>query len=136
MDQHYKARWQQAEADLQALCKSNSAQVQSLASKLHETNEEHQQLHTAQERQLQLEAQALREVHQRELQAAQSAQENANVIQELRRRGAEQPDIQKTLWKCQLFQQSTYKAEIHELQTEMLNMKEKAEMQSHLAANV
>ena len=30
MDQHYKARWQQAEADLQALCKSNSAQVQSL----------------------------------------------------------------------------------------------------------
>ena len=41
MDQHYKARWQQAEADLKALCKSKSAQVQSLASKLHETNEEH-----------------------------------------------------------------------------------------------
>ena len=66
MDQRYKAKWQQAEADLKALCKSNSAQVQSLASKLHETNEEHQQLHTAQERQLQLEAQALRAAHQYE----------------------------------------------------------------------
>ena len=50
MDQHYKARWQQAEADLKALCQSNSAQLQSRASKLRETNEEHQQLHTAQER--------------------------------------------------------------------------------------
>ena len=136
MDQHYKARWQQAEADLKALCKSNSAHVQSLASKLHETNEEHQQLHTAQERQLQLEAQTLRAVHQRELQAAQSAQESENVIQELRRKAAEQPDIQKLLWKRQLSQQSTYRAEIHELQTEMLNMKEKSEMQSHLAANM
>ena len=29
-----------------------------------------------------------------------------------------------------------YKAEIHELHTEMLNMKEKSEMQSHLAANM
>ena len=44
MDQHYKAKWRQAEADLRALCQSNSAQMQSLASKLHETNEEHQQL--------------------------------------------------------------------------------------------
>ena len=73
---------------------------------------------------------------QRELQAAQSAQEYENVIQELRRQAAEQPDIQKLLWKRQLSQQSTYRAEIHELQTEMLNMKEKSEMQSRLAANV
>ena len=29
MDQHYKAKWQQAEADLTALCQSNSVQVQS-----------------------------------------------------------------------------------------------------------
>ena len=57
MDQRYKAKWRQAEADLKALCQSNSTQVQSLASKLQETNLEHQQLHTAQERQLQLEAQ-------------------------------------------------------------------------------
>ena len=85
MDQHYKAKWQQAEADLKALCQSNSAQVQSFASKLHETNEEHQQLHTAQERQLQLEAQALRAAHQYEQQAAQSVHEYENMIQELRR---------------------------------------------------
>ena len=136
MDQRYKARWQQAEADLKALCKSNSAQVQSLASKLHETNEEHQQLHTAQERQLQLEAQALRAAHERELQATQSAQESENVIQELRRKAAEQPDIQKLLWKRQLSQRSAYRAEIHELHTEMLNMKKKSEMQSRLAAHM
>ena len=30
MDQHYKAKWRQAETDLRALCQSNSAQVQSL----------------------------------------------------------------------------------------------------------
>ena len=34
MDQHYKTKWRQAEADLKALCQSNSAQVQSLACKL------------------------------------------------------------------------------------------------------
>ena len=27
MDQHYKAEWRQAEADLTALCQSNSAQL-------------------------------------------------------------------------------------------------------------
>ena len=136
MDQHYKAKWQQAEADLKALCQSNSAQVQSFASKLHETNEEHQQLHTAQERQLQLEAQALRAAYQYEQQAAQSVHEHENMIQELRRQADEQPDIQKLLWKRQLSQQSTYRAEIHELHTEMLNMKEKSEMKLHLAANM
>ena len=97
MDQHYKAKWQQAEADLKALCQANSAQVQPFATKVHETNAEHQQLHTAQERQLQLE---------------------------------------KLLWKRQLSQESTYRAEIHELHTELLNMKEKSEMKSHLAANM
>ena len=107
MDQHYKARWQQAKADLKSLCKSNSAQVQSLASKLHETNEEHQQLHTAQERQLQLEAQALRAAHQYEQQAAQSVNEYESLIQELRRQADEQPDTQKLLWRKQLSQQST-----------------------------
>ena len=136
MDQHCKAKWQQAEADLKALCQSNSAQVQSFASKLHETNEEHQQLHTAQERQLQLEAQALRAAHQYEQQAAQSVNECENMIQELRRQADEQPDIQKFVWKKQVSQQSTNRAEIHELHTEMLNMKEKSEMKSRLAANM
>ena len=134
MDQHYKAKWQQAEAHLKTLCQSNSAQVQSFASKMHETNEEQQQLHTAQERQLQLEAQALRAAHQYEQQAAQSVHEYENMIQELRRQADEQPDIQKLLWKRQLSQQSTYRAEIHELHTEMLNIKEKSEMKSHLAS--
>ena len=59
MDQHYKAKWRQAEADLKALCQSSSAQVQSLAVKLQEANLEHHELYTAQERQLRLEAQAL-----------------------------------------------------------------------------
>ena len=136
MDQHYKARWQQAEADLNALCKSNSAHVQSLASKLHETNEEHQHLHTAQERQLRFEAQTLRAAHQYEQQAAQSVHEYENMIQELRQQADEHPDIQKLLWKRQLSQQSTYKAEIHELHTELLNMKEKSEMKSRLAASM
>ena len=136
MDQHYKAKWRQAEADLNALCQSNSAQVQSLAAKLHQTNLEHHELHTAQERQLRLEAQALRQAQEQEHQAAQMTQEHELAIQELRRQAEEQPDIQKTLSKRHLSQQSTYKAEIHELYTEILNMREKSEMQSHLAANM
>ena len=112
-----------AEVDLKALCQSNSAQVQSFASKMHKTNEEHRKLRTAQERQLQLEAQALRKAHQYAQQAAQSAQEYENMIQELRRQADEQPDIQKLLWKKQLSQQSTYRAETHELHTELLNMR-------------
>ena len=76
MDQHYRTKWQQAEADLKTLCQSNSAQVQSLASKLQGRNLEHQQLHTAQERQLQLEAQALRQAQNEEQQAAAIAREH------------------------------------------------------------
>ena len=136
MDQHYKAKWRQAEADLKALCQSNGAHVQSLAAKLQETSMEHHELHTAQERQLRLEAQALREAQEQEQQAAQMTQEHEYAIQELRRQAEEQPAIQKTLWKRQLSRQSTYRAEIHELYTEMLNMREKSEMQLHLAANM
>ena len=58
------------------------------------------------------------------------------MIQELRCQADEQPDIQKLLWKTQLSQQSTYRAEIHELHTEMLSMKERSEMKSHLSANM
>ena len=58
------------------------------------------------------------------------------MIQELRRQADEQPDIRKLLWKKQLSQQSTYRAETHELHTELLNMKEKSEMKSRLAANM
>ena len=58
------------------------------------------------------------------------------MIQELRRQADEQPDLQKLLWKRQLSQQADYRAEIHELHTELLNMKEKSEMKLHLAANM
>ena len=136
MDQQYKAKWQQAESDLKALCKSNSAQVQSFASKMHETNVEHQQLHDAQERRIQLEAQALREAHEYELQAAQTAQEYQDMVQALRRQSEDQPDKEKLLWKRHLSQQADYKAEIHELHTELLNMRERSEMKSHLSANM
>ena len=108
MDQHYKAKWQQAEADLTALCQSNSAQVQSFASKMHETNTEHQKLHDAQERRIQLEAQALREAHQYEQQAEQTAQEYQQMIHELRQQADEQPDVRRLLWKQQLFQRASY----------------------------
>ena len=64
-----------------------------------------------------------------------SIERNLAIIQ-LRRQADEQPDIQKLLWKRQLSQQSTYRAEIHELHTELLSMKEKSEMKSHLAANM
>ena len=136
MDQQYKAKWQQAEADLKALCKSNSAQVQSFASKMHETNVEHQQLHDAQERRIQLEAQALREAHQLEQHAAHTAQEYQEMVQALRQHADDQPDKEKLLWKRHLSQQADYRAEIHELHTELLNMRERSEMKSHLAANM
>ena len=121
MDQHYKAKWRQAEADLKALCKSNSAQVQSPTAKLQETNLEHHELHTA---------------TTRGTSSKTSSRAGTTAIQELSRQAEEQPATHKSLWRRQLSQQSTYKAEIHELYTEMLNMREKSEMQSHLAANV
>ena len=136
MDQQYKAKWQQAESDLKALCQSNSAQVQSFASKMHETNVEHQQLHDAQERRIQLEAQALREAHQHEQHAAHTAQEYQEMVQALRQHADDQPDKEKLLWKRHLSRQADYRAEIHELHTELLNMRERSEMKSYLAANM
>ena len=114
MDQHYKAKWRQAEADQRDLCQSNNAQVQSLASKLQETHLEHQQLHTAQERQLQLEAQTLRQPQIEEQQAAALAREHELAIQEFRRQTEEQKELFKLQGRRQFSQQSSYKAEIHE----------------------
>ena len=85
---------------------------------------------------LQLEAQALREAHQYEQQAEQSAHEHQQMIHELRRQADEQPDARRLLWKQQLFQWGSYKVEIHELQTELLNMREKSEMKAHMSANM
>ena len=103
---------------------------------MHETNVEHQQLHDAQERRIQLEAQALREAHQLEQQAAHTAQEYQDMVQALRQHADDQPDKEKLLWKRHLSQQADYRAEIHELHTELLNMREKSETKSHLAANM
>ena len=136
MDQHYKAKWRQAEADLRDLCQSNSTQVQPLASKLQETNLKHQQLHTAQERQLQLEAQTLRQTQVEEQQAAAITREHGLAIQEFKRQAEEQPELLKLQWRRQLSQQSSYKVEIHELFAEMLNMREKSETKSHLSAQM
>ena len=136
MDQHFKAKWQKAESDLKAVCQSNSAQVQSFASKMHETNVEHQQLHDAQERRIQLEAQALRAAHLQEQEAAHTAQEYQRMVQELRQSADEQPDKEKNLWKRHLSQQADYRAEIHELHAELLNTRERSEMKAHLAANM
>ena len=91
---------------------------------------------TAQERQLRLEAQALRQAQEQEQQAAIMTHEHELAIQEFRRQAEEQPELHKLLWRRQLSQQSTYKAEIHELYTEMINMREKSEMQSHLSAHM
>ena len=45
-------------------------------------------------------------------------------------------DMQKLIWKRHVSQQADYRAEIHELHTELLNMREKSEMKSDLAANM
>ena len=136
MDKQFQARWRQAEGELRDLCKSNSAQAQALAAKLQETQLEHQLLCAAQERQLQLEAQALKQSQQQEGHAYSLAQEHELAIQVCRRQAEEQPEILKSQWRMQLSQQASYKAEIHELYTEMLNTREKSEMKAALSANM
>ena len=136
MDKQFQTRWRQTEAELQDLCKSNSAQVQTLAAKLQETQLEHLQLYIAQERQLQLEAQALKQSQQQEEHAHSVAREHELAIHEFRRQAEEQPEILKSQWKMQLSQQASYKAEIHELYAEMLNMREKSKMKAALSANM
>ena len=136
MDKRLQAQWKQTEAKLQDLCKSNSTHAQTLAIKLQETQLQHQQLYTAPERQLQLEAQALKQSQEQEQQAYSLAQEHECAIQEFRRQAEEQPEVLKSPWQTQLSQQASYKAEIHELYTEMLNMQERSEMKAALSANM
>ena len=114
----------------------NPIAPQSLAAELQETQLEHQQLYTAQERQLQLEAQTLRQSQHEEQQAAVLAREHELAIQKLRQQAEEQPEILKPQWRRQLSQQASYKAEIHELYTGMLNTREKSEMKSALSAQM
>ena len=99
MDQHYKAKWQQAEADLTALCQSNSAQVQSFASKMHETNEEHQKLYTCtRETDTTRGTSSSRSTSIWTTSSADSPGISGHDT-ELRRQADEQPDLQKLLWK-------------------------------------
>ena len=135
MDKQYQARWRKVEAELRDLCKSNSAQAQTLASKLQETTGTPAALYCSRET-LQLEAQALRQSQQGEQQASSLAREHEFAIQEFRRQAEEQPEILKSQWRMQLSQQASYKAEIHELYTEMLNMREKSEMQAAMSAQM
>ena len=116
--------------------KPTSKLYEPLASKLQETNLEHHELYAAQERQLRLEAQALRQALDQEQQAAIMTREHELAIQEFKCQAEEQPELLKLQWRRQLSQQFTYKAEIHGLYTEMLNMREKSETQSHLSAHV
>ena len=136
MDQHYKLDGSKQKQILQLYVNPTAPRCSLLLPRCMRQTRNIKKLYTAQERQIQLEAQALREVHQYEQQAAQTAQEYQNMVQELRRQADEQPDLQKLLWRRQLSQQADYRAEIHELHTELLNMKDKSEMKSHLAANI
>ena len=98
MDKQFQIRWRQAEAELRNLCKSNSAQEQSLAVTLRENELEHQQLHTAQERQMQLEAQTFRRSQDLEQQACSIAHEHEIALRELRRQAQEQLQVLKPQW--------------------------------------
>ena len=97
-------------SDLKALCQSNSAQVQSFASKMHETNvsninsfmmhkrDEYNSRHKPFEKHIKLEQQA-----------AHTAQEYLGYGTDmLRQQADEQPDKEKLLWKRHLSQQADY----------------------------
>ena len=93
MDKQFSSSWRQAEAESRDMRESNSAQAQTLAARLQERESEHQQLHTANERQLQLEAQALRRSLDPEQQAARKAHEREVELRELQDQSAAQPQL-------------------------------------------
>ena len=105
------------------------AQTQTLTSKLQEAQLEHQQLYTAQKRQLQLKAQTLRQSQNQEQQAYCITQEHERTLHKCHRQAKSQPELLKSQWRTQFSQQASYKAAVHELYTEMLNMREQSEMQ-------
>ena len=76
------------------------------------------------------------ELRDQEQQAASIAHEREITLRELRKQAESQPELLKTQWKHQMFQQTSYRAEIHEFYTEMLNMREKPEMQAALSAEM
>ena len=104
--------------------------------RLRESELEHQQLHTARERRLRLEAQTLRRSQDLEQQAASITHEREVQLRELPDRAEAQPQLLKAQWKSQMSQQATYRAEIHEFYIETLNMREKSELQAALSAKM
>ena len=80
-----------------------------------------------------LEAQVLRRSQDQEQQAVRIAHEREIELQGLRDQSAAQPQMLKTQWKSQMSQWATYKAEIHALNTEIANMKEKSELQAMIS---
>ena len=81
-------------------------------------------------RQLQLEAQTLRRSQDLEQQSARIAHEREVELRELQKQqAAAQPQLLKRQSKQQMSQQATYKAKIYVLNTEIVNMKEKSELQ-------
>ena len=136
MDKQFQAHWRQAEAELRDMCEFNSAQAQILAASLRESELEHQQLHTAIERRLQLEAQALRRSQDLEQEALSITRQREAEVQQLQDKTDAQPQLLKEQWRQQMSQAATYKAEIHALHTEIANMAEKSELQATLSAKM
>ena len=86
------------QTQLRGTYESNSAQVQQLAESLHKSELEHQQLHAANERRLQFEAQALRMSQDMEQQALSIAHQCEVEVRQ--RQEAAQPDCSSNLSSC------------------------------------
>ena len=78
-----------------------------LAVRLRKSELEHLQVHIAQERPLQLQAQTLRKSQDPEQQTANITHEREIKLRELRDRSEAQPQLLKTQWKYQMSQQAT-----------------------------
>ena len=85
---------------------------------------------------MQQETQALRRSQDLEQQAARIAHKREVELQELQDQSAAQPQLLKAQWKNQMSQQATYKAEIQVLNTEIANVAEKSELQATLSAKI
>ena len=109
---------------------SNSAQARHLAASLRESEVERQQLHAANERCLQLEAQTLRRSQDLQQEALSLANQCEVEVQHLQDKTEAQPQLLKAQWQNQMSQTATCKAEIHAWRAEIANMAEKSELPS------
>ena len=129
IDKQFQARWRQAEAQPRDMCESNSAQLQQLADRLHNKSElEHQQLHTANERRLQLETQALKVSQDMEQQRSRSATTTGPI--------SSTAGPNESILEATVVSKGRLEAETHALHTELANMAEKSELQTTLSAKM